>query len=60
MVAECQANDSFIICHDTIDFEAQEEGVPGRDEAACRGYVDAYGGGQMHRIMGRLNMIEEV
>lgn len=61
MVEEARAADSFIVCHDTIDYDTREEGdVPGRDEAMCRGYLDAGNYPQMLRIADRLNMVQEV
>jgi hypothetical protein len=60
MVEECRQKDSFVICHDTIDHAAHERGVPGENEAACRGYLDTGAYPQMLRIAERLGVVEEV
>lgn len=57
MVRECEANDSFVVCHDTLD---QVTGEGKDNEAACRGYIEAGHYPQMMRIAERLNMMEEV
>lgn len=47
-----QAKDTHVVCHDTLD-------QPKRLQAACRGYYDQFGGGQLARIARRLGAIEE-
>lgn len=60
MVEESRRKDSFIICHETIDFQAQEDGVSGEDEAMCRGHLDSGAYPQLLRIADRLGLVEEV
>jgi hypothetical protein len=59
MVEECEANDSYITCHDTLEIVTGSK----QTEAMCRGYLDAGPEGhwpQMLRIAERLNAVEEV
>ena len=53
MVREAERNDSFIICHQTLDGEAHEG-------AMCKGYLDTGRVPQLLRIAERLGMVEEV
>lgn len=52
IVAKVKGQDSHFICH---------KSEPGREnEIACRGVEDKVGPCQMHRISGRLGLIQEI
>lgn len=56
MVKEALQLDSFIICHDTLDYSAPEGFGP---PAVCRGFADRYSTNAL-RIFGRLGGYEEI
>lgn len=68
MVDACITQDSYIPCHETMEYEdkdADEYDDPGAlitiDSPVCRGFYDKYPGvGQVIRISERLGMLEEV
>lgn len=51
IVREARASDSYFVCH---------KATQARKTVVCRGYFDAYGGGQMGRIAERLGCLEFV
>lgn len=51
ILRKARAKDSFFVCH-----KATIAGL----EVVCRGYFDAYGGGQLGRIAERLGCLEFV
>jgi hypothetical protein len=65
MVNEVRTQDSYIPCHETMEYDDSDEdgyahGVTD-DSPVCRGFYDRYPGvGQMIRISERLNMVEFV
>lgn len=55
MVAQCHANGSFIVCHDTLPHGAHPHAEP----AICRGFYDRYST-QALQVIGRLWGFAEV
>jgi len=56
MLAECELEDTHIICHET----SEEMTGTRRNEAVCRGFIEAGGSSSMLRLGEGLDMIEEV
>jgi hypothetical protein len=56
MVEECEAKDSYIVCHETL---ADWDNGRKEDEAMCAGYLRNHSP-QLLRIGERLGIIEEV
>ena len=62
MVRSCEANDGYIICHETLDETREDDSTRPmtENEAACRGYVDAGHWPQLLQVAERLGFLEEV
>lgn len=58
LVNAARRADTYVVCHETLLPAAPN--INGSRPAACRGYWDTYGGGQLGRIMERLNGIVNV
>lgn len=63
MVAECTRTQGFIPCHETMEYDDEDEDGESLSASGpvCRGFFDAHGEvSQLIRIAGRLDAIEFV